>query len=229
MVVTATVFFLATVHAHGGEETFTSPAALTYHLPMTALFLALLGLFIVVERRVAHPFVEFRHFREKYFSLAITSNTMFHFSMLGSVYPGAPDDRRGQGTDAYLCDPGHAAPPVLRSVYADSGGKHPRTSTTQSFCAPACMASIALGFVMLGLFAQSLSVWFMPLLLLPISLGTNTFNTINNATVMSTLPGGTSRVCVGGCWRPPGTWDTPWGQPLQQLSWRWCCRSLLLP
>ena len=82
LVVTATVFFLATVHAHGGEETFTSPAALTYHLPMTALFLALLGLFIVVERRVAHPFVEFRHFREKYFSLAITSNTMFHFSML---------------------------------------------------------------------------------------------------------------------------------------------------
>ena len=50
------------------------------------------------------------------------------------------------------------------------------------------MASIAVGFVLLGLFAGKLSVWFIPLLLLPISVGTNAFNTVNNATVMSTLP-----------------------------------------
>ena len=187
LVVTATVFFLATVHAHGGEETFTSPAALTYHLPMTALFLALLGLFIVVERRVAHPFVEFRHFREKYFSLSITSNTMFHFSMLAvfTLVPLMIEEGKGL-TPIFvtLVMLPHQSFGLFMPILA--GNIHDKYDP--KFLRPACMASIALGFVMLGLFAQSLSVWFMPLLLLPISLGTNTFNTINNATVMSTLP-----------------------------------------
>ena len=187
LVVTAGVFFLATVHAHGGTDSFTSHAGLSYHLPMTALFLALLGLFIVVERRVAHPFVEFKHFREKYFSMAITSNTMFHFSMLAvfTLVPLMIEEGKGL-TPIFvtLVMLPHQSFGLFMPILA--GNIHDKYDP--KYLRPICMASIALGFVLLGLFAQGLSVWFMPLLLLPISLGTNTFNTINNATVMSTLP-----------------------------------------
>ena len=41
---------------------------------------------------------------------------------------------------------------------------------------------------MLAVFAAKVNFWLLPLLLLPISFGTNIFNTVNNATVMSTLP-----------------------------------------
>lgn len=52
---------------------------------------------------------------------------------------------------------------------------------------PACMVSIAGGFVLLGLFSGPVPVWVIPFLLLPVSVGTNAFNTVNNATVMSSL------------------------------------------
>ena len=32
-----------------------------------------------------HPFVEFQHFRQKYFTLAIISNVMFHLSMMATM------------------------------------------------------------------------------------------------------------------------------------------------
>ena len=228
LVVTATVFFLATVHAHGGEETFTSPAALTYHLPMTALFLALLGLFIVVERRVVNPFVEFRHFREKYFSLAITSNTMFHFSMLAGVYPGAPYDRRGQGTDAYLRDPGHAAPPVLRSVHADSGGKHPRqvrpkvsTPRLHGIHRPGIRFAGAICPVVIGVVHAAF---------VAADILGNQHLQHDKQRDSDVHPAfGTSRVCVGDAGDHQGFGTAPWGQRRQQPSWPWCCPSPLLP
>ncbi len=187
LVATASVFFLATVHAHGGDDSFTSADGLSYHLPMTVLFLAMLGLFILVERRVASPFLDFRHFREKYFTLAITSNTMFHFSMLAvfTLVPLMIEEGKGLSPIfVTLVILPHQSFGVFMPILA--GNFHDKYNFR--YMRPACMASIALGFVLLGLFAQPLPVWFMPLLLLPISLGTNVFNTINNATVMSTLP-----------------------------------------
>ena len=50
------------------------------------------------------------------------------------------------------------------------------------------MALIAGGFLLLGLMAPHVSFWALPLLMLPISIGTNMFNPINNATVMNSLP-----------------------------------------
>ena len=50
------------------------------------------------------------------------------------------------------------------------------------------MALIAGGFLLLGLSSTHIPFWALPLLLLPISIGTNMFNPINNATVMSSLP-----------------------------------------
>ena len=85
LIATAVVFLLPGMHVHGGDETFTSREALSYHLPMHVLFLVLLAVFILVERRIAQPFVDFRHFRHKYFTLSLVSNVAFHLSMLATM------------------------------------------------------------------------------------------------------------------------------------------------
>ena len=50
------------------------------------------------------------------------------------------------------------------------------------------MLSIASGFLILSFSASEVAFWVLPLLMLPISLGTNMFNPVNNATVMNSLP-----------------------------------------
>ena len=187
LMATASVFLLSSVHAHGGDESFTSPDALSYHLPMHFLFWALLGLFIIVERRVQNPFMQFEHFKEKYFSMSLVSNVTFHLSML-AVFTLVPlMIEEGKGLDpiyvTYVLFPHQSFGlfmPVLAGAMQDKW--NPRLLRS------ACMTSIACGFVLLGLFAGQLSWFLIPFLLLPISVGTNIFNTVNNAIVMSTLP-----------------------------------------
>ena len=50
------------------------------------------------------------------------------------------------------------------------------------------MVLIAGGFLLLSFSSPRISFWLLPLLMLPISVGTNMFNPINNATVMNSLP-----------------------------------------
>lgn len=187
LVATASVFLLSGMHVHGGEESFTSSDALSYHVPMHLLFLGLLAFFIVVERKVEQPFVDFRHFREKYFSLALISNVMFHLSMLATFILVPVMIEEGKGLSpiwvTVVLFP-HQSFGLFMPIIA--GNIHDKYNP--KLLRPACMVSIATGFVLLGLFAGPLSVWFIPFLLFPISLGTNAFNTVNNATVMSTLP-----------------------------------------
>ena len=52
---------------------------------------------------------------------------------------------------------------------------------------PGALASIALGFLLLGGFSQNVAWWGVPLLMLPTYIGSNLFNTANNAVVMNTL------------------------------------------
>ena len=187
LMATASVFLLSGVHAHGGDESFTSPDALSYHLPMHLLFWALLGLFIIVERRVQNPFMQFEHFRQKYFSMSLMSNVTFHLSML-AVFTLVPlMIEEGRGLDpiwvTYVLFPHQSFGlfmPIIAGAVQDKW--NPRLLRS------ACMASIACGFILLGLFAGQVSVFLIPLLLLPISVGTNIFNTVNNAIVMNTLP-----------------------------------------
>lgn len=187
LVATAVVFLLSGMHVHGGEESFTSGDALNYHLPMHGLFLFLLVVFIIVERRIEQPFIEFRHFRHKYFSLSLVSNVMFHLSMLATMIllPIMIEDGLGRSpifVTAILIPHqsfGIWLPAIAGNIHDKYSPKLLRTF---------CMLSIALGFVLLAVFAAKVNFWLIPLLLLPISFGTNIFNTVNNATVMSTLP-----------------------------------------
>ena len=187
LVAVSAAFILSGSHIHGGEESYTSPDALTYHLPMHGLTIALLVVFIFVERRVAHPFVEFQHFKQKYFTLAIISNVMFHLSMMATMILVPIMIEEGLDKSpifvTYVLLPHQSFGIWLPAIAGFIHDKfNPRLLRT------ACMLSIASGFVLLALFAGSVSIWLLPLLLFPISVGTNIFNTVNNATVMSTLP-----------------------------------------
>ena len=187
LIASAVVFLLSGMHVHGGEETFTSGDALSYHLPMHGLFVVLLVVFIFVERRIPQPFVDFRHFRHKYFTLSLVSNVAFHLSMLATMIliPIMIEDGLGKSpifVTAILIPHqsfGIWLPAIAGSIHDRYSPKLLRTF---------CMISIAVGFVLLALFAAKVNFWLLPLLLLPISFGTNIFNTVNNATVMSGLP-----------------------------------------
>ena len=187
LVATAAVFLLSGSHLHGGEESYTSGDALSYHIPMHVLTVVLLVVFIFVERRIEHPFVEFRHFREKYFSLALVSNTMFHLSMLATMILVPIMIENGLGMSPIFVTAvllPHQSFGLWIPLFAGNiqDKYNPRLLRT------GCMLSIASGFVLLGLLAGAVPFWCLPFLLFPISVGTNIFNTVNNAIVMSTLP-----------------------------------------
>ena len=187
LIAVAVVFLMSGMHVHGGEESFTSSDALNYHLPMHGLFVALLAAFIIVERRIEHPFIDFRHFRHKYFSMSLVSNVMFHLSMLATMIllPIMIEDGLGKSpifVTAVLIPHqsfGIWLPAIAGSIHDKYSPKLLRTC---------CMLSIAVGFILMAVFAGSVNFWLIPLLLLPISFGNNMFNTVNNATVMSALP-----------------------------------------
>ncbi|PKB56954.1 MAG: hypothetical protein BZY73_05470, partial [SAR202 cluster bacterium Casp-Chloro-G3] len=187
MVVTLGAFVLSGLHIHEGAEAFTTPEALGYHLPMHLLFLALLGLFIVVQARSSNPFVDFRYFKKKYFSTALYSNTTFHFSML-AVTTLIP----------IMVENGLGKPPIfvtmvlipnqLLGLFLPTLAGWVYDRYNPRWLRPGALASIALGFLLVGIFSTQVAVWGIPLLMLPTYIGANLFNTANNALVMNTLP-----------------------------------------
>ena len=53
---------------------------------------------------------------------------------------------------------------------------------------PGSLMMIAAGFVLIGFFGGAVPIWGLPILMFPTFLGSNLFNTANNALVMNTLP-----------------------------------------
>ena len=184
---TLVVLVLSGTHLHGGEESFVSSDGLGYHVPMHVAFLFMLVAFVLVERRVTNPIIDMRHFRQKPFSLALSSNLIFHFSMLATmtlvpILVEEGFDKSPLFVTVVLL-PGLALGLVMPLV---SGWIY--DTFRPSWLRPATMALIAGGFLLLGLSASHVSFWVLPLLMLPIAIGTNMFNPINNATVMNSLP-----------------------------------------
>ncbi len=187
LVVTLAVFVLSGSHLHDGAESFTSPDALRYHLPMHLLTLALLGLFIIVQSRSAEPFLDFRYFKRKYFSMALFSNTTFHLSMLTvfTLVPIVVEDGLGYSpfvvSMVLLCHQsfGLWIPPIAGLIY---DRYNPQWLGTVS------LALVAGGIAAIALFAARVPIWGLPMLLLPASVGTALFISPYNALVMNTLP-----------------------------------------
>jgi hypothetical protein len=187
MVVTLGTFVLSGLHIHEGEETFTSAEAISYHVPMHVLFLALLALFIVVQHRAKDPFVDFRHFKKKYFSTALYTNTTFHLSMLAVVtlIPIVVENGLGKAPIFVTLV---LLPNQLLGLFLPTFAGWWYDRYNPRWLRPGALIGIALGFLLVGAFASSVSWWGIPLLLLPTYIGSNLFNTANNAVVMNTLP-----------------------------------------
>jgi len=187
MVVTLGTFVLSGLHIHGGEETFTSSEAISYHVPMHVLFLALLALFIVVQHRAKEPFVDFRYFKHKYFSTALYTNTTFHLSMLAVVtlIPIVIENGLGKAPIFVTLV---LLPNQLLGLFLPTFAGWWYDHYNPRWLRPGALLGIALGFLLVGAFASSVRWWGIPLLLLPTYIGSNLFNTANNAVVMNTLP-----------------------------------------
>ena len=187
LVVTLAVFVLSGSHLHDGAESYTSPDALRYHLPMHLLTLALLALFVVVQARSREPFLDFRYFKRKNFSMALFSNTTFHLSMLTvfTLVPILVEDGLGYSplvvSTVLLCHQsfGLWLPPIAGLIY---DRYNPR------WLGPASLAMVASGIAAIALFAAHVPIWGLPMLLLPASIGTALFISPYNALVMNTLP-----------------------------------------
>ena len=186
MVVTLGTFILSGMHVHEGAESFVTPEAVSYHIPMHLLFLSLLVLFMVVQQRSSEPFLDFRYFKQKYFSMALFTNTTFHLSMLAVVtlIPIMVEDGLGQVPIVVTMV---LLPNQFMGLFLPSlaGWVHDRYNPR--WLRPGSLGLIALGFLLLGIFAGDIPVWGLPLMLLPVSIGSNLFNTANNAVVMNTL------------------------------------------
>lgn len=186
LVATSVVFLLAGAHLHGGEETYISEQGLLYHGGMYLAAFLLLVVFILVERRMRNPIVEVEHFKHKYFSLSLVSNVTFHFSMLATMtlVPILVEEGFGKGP---IWVPLVLLPNQIIGLVMTFMAGWIYDRYQPRLLRPASMVAIAFGFVLLGLFAGSVPIWGIPLLMLPISFGTSLFNPVNNAMIMSSL------------------------------------------
>ena len=187
MVVTLGAFILSGLHIHEGAESFTSPDALSYHLPMHLLFLACLALFFVIQQRSSDPFVDFGYFKQKYFSMALFTNTTFHLSMLAvtTLIPILVENGLGQ---APIVAALVLLPNQFMGLFLPTLGGWVHDRRNPRWLRPGSLLLIAAGFFLVGFFADDVPIWALPLLLLPIAVGSNLFNSPNNATVMNSLP-----------------------------------------
>ena len=187
MVITLGTFVLSGLHIHGGEETFTSEEAISYHVPMHILFLSLLALFIVVQHRTKEPFLDFRYFKYKYFSTALYTNTTFHLSMLAVVtlIPIVVENGLGKAPIFVTLV---LLPNQILGLFLPTFAGWWYDRYNPRWLRPGALMGIALGFLLVGAFASTVSWWGIPLLLIPTYIGSNLFNTANNAVVMNTLP-----------------------------------------
>ena len=180
-------FILSGSHLHDGAESFTTPDALSYHLPMHILSLALAGLFVVLQLRSATPFLDFRYFKRKYFSMALYSNTTCHMSMLVifTLVPIVVEDGLGYSPLVVMLV---LLPHQTFGLWVPAIAGYIYDKYNPRWMGPMSLFLIASGVALLGLFANQVPIWGVPLLLLPASIGTALFISPYNAVVMNTLP-----------------------------------------
>jgi len=187
MMTALAVFILSGLHLHGGDESFVSSDALQYHLPTHGLFLAVAIVFIFVQWRSRQPYLNFKHFKNREFSMAMFSDHTFHMSMLAVMTLVPILVENGLGYDpivaSWVLIPGQFLGiflPLIAGYYFDK--------SKPAWIRPGGLLSIASGFLLLALFADQVPIVMLPVLLLPAFIGTHVFNAPSNAYIMNSLP-----------------------------------------
>ena len=119
--------------------------------------------------------------------MALFSNTTYHLSMLAvtTLIPIVVENGLGQApiVVTMVLLPGRILGlflPVLAGWLYDH--------YNPKWLRPGSMMLIAVGFLLVGFFSAHVPIWGLPLLMMPLFLGSNMFGTANNALVMNSLP-----------------------------------------
>ena len=210
IVACASVLILSTNHLHPGEESFTSPDALTYHLPMQGAFFVLLGVFALVEHKVSNPMVDFRHFQHKYFTMSLVSNVAFHFSMLAAMTLVPILMEEGFGLSpifvTFVLIPNQSVGLVMPMIAGWLYDKH-----GSRLFRPLAMMTIASGFLALGLLAPNISWWIGAVPDAADHDGDGDIQPDKQCDGDERAAAGTQGGGVGGYWRRRGSWGNAIG------------------
>lgn len=191
MILSLLAFILMGIHLHtlwdSGPDSFLTETALIYHPAMLGIFLILFLIFFATQLGSKNPFLNFGYFKETYFSMALFSNTTFHLSMLSvlTLMPIIVEVGLGYTPSiTMLVLLPHQSMGLFLPIIA--GWLYDRYQP--KWLRPASLLFIAIGIGLLGLFADQIPIYILPVLLFPASIGSALFNSPNNALVMNTLP-----------------------------------------
>jgi MFS family permease len=179
---TLVAFMLALNHLHEGGETFEAGAP--YHISMHVLALALLIVFLRVERRTDSPLLGFKLLREGAFSSAIAGNGIAHMSMLATFFLVPFLLERGRGLSP--SDTGQLMMSQQFAMVTCSIGLGYLYDRFRSpLIAAGMMGSIAAGLVTLGLFGGGLPFAALVAVAVVVGAALGGFTTVNNTAIMS--------------------------------------------
>jgi MFS family permease len=181
---TLTVASLSLSHLHGGGETF--EAGWAYHTSFQVVALVLLGVFVYVERRQAHPLLQFRDLRNWDFNALALCNGIMHMVMMTSSFTTPFLIERALElpktyTGGYL-----AATQITWVVFAGASGVvYDRYRAT--WLAPVGMALVCIGLAGMGLLAP-FGFGAIVLMGLVNGMGMGLYMTVNNTMAISIMP-----------------------------------------
>lgn len=184
LLLTLMVASLSLNHFHDGPETFAD--GWRWHLPLHAAALALLAMFILVERRVPAPLVHLGQFAHGTFTSAVAANGVLHMTMMFAVFSTPFFVQRGLGlgplqTGALLVIM-QASTTVMTLV---GGWLYDRSRSR--WLSPLSLGMVASGLTLLGVVGGSLDYASYFAVILWMGTGSGCFMTANNTRIMTAL------------------------------------------
>lgn len=178
-----TALSLSLSHLHEGPETF--EAGWGWHLSMHTLAAALIGAFVLVERRVPEPIIQLGQFKNRLFTFFLIGHGVLHLTMMAQFFLLPFMIERGLGLSATASGNFIVVTQFTNTLTSFAGGwLYDRTRS--KWIVVFGMLTIAASMVLQGLFG---GVGYAVLILIACaaSFGMGFFQTANNVLVMSVV------------------------------------------
>jgi len=173
-------------HLHEGEGTF--QVGWQHHIGFQALAIILFIAFVAVERRAREPLVRIEYVRNAAFASAVSANGIYHMTMMATFFLTPFLFERAWGlTTVHSTLVVGAVQGVNLSAALAAGWLVDRLRWP--YLSAVALAVIGAAMLTLGVFVDALDFASYTAVTLIIGLGSGFFNTANNTTIMSILPG----------------------------------------
>ncbi|HEU5316742.1 MAG TPA: MFS transporter [Chloroflexota bacterium] len=179
-----TVASVSLSHFHEGPETFQD--GWRWHIPMHAAALALLAMFVAVERRVPSPLIQLKQLAVGRFTTAIGANGVLHMTMMVAVFSVPFLVQRGLRLGAVEAGVMLTTMQACTTAMTLVGGWLYDRTRAWWLC-PAAMAMVASGLTALGLVGEALDYPRAFAIVVWTGIGSGCFMTTNNTRIMSAL------------------------------------------